>query len=169
MALTPFTGTITASTLNSNFDDATITITQQREAGQKDQTFYLYLNSLAAGAALRDRSIAFVAPDNLFANVFFLRVTDGTASRVVTGTLTVDGGNSDFLGTTDFSLSLTTGVGTVDTRDSGQFNPGSSSAYALMIIKGVRYRLTMENTTAATTVSGPLLLELQCRSRRRIA
>jgi hypothetical protein len=82
MALTPFTGTITEAVLRSNFDDATATMLTNLRAGGKDQTVHLRLASLASGADLSLRSVAWTQQDDAELRILHARVTD-TAARAI--------------------------------------------------------------------------------------
>jgi hypothetical protein len=172
MALTAFTGTIVSSVLNGNFDDDAAVLAANAIEGSKDATLVLRVVSLAntnpGSTELRDRTMAWVAPDNMQVRIAFLRVTDGTASRVVTGTLEVDSGDDDFLTGNTVALSVTSVIGTVDSRTAGDEDYRTGVPW-LRVFKGVRYRLTVENTSAATTVTGPVQLAVQVRSERRRA
>jgi hypothetical protein len=168
MTLTAFTGTIVSSVLNGNFDDDAAVLATNAIAGSKDATLVLRVVSLADTTALRDRTMAWVAPDNMQIRIAFLRVTDGTSSRVVTGTLEVDSGDDDFLTGNTVALSVTTVNGTIDSRTAGDEDYRTGVPW-LRVFKGVRYRLTVENTSAATTVTGPVQLAVQVRSERRRA
>lgn len=169
----PFTGTITATQLHTELDAQTSTLTTQAALGQKDQTVFLRLASLAYStptADLRDRSVSWVAPDNMQVRIAFVSVTDTVAGRVVTGTLTVSGGDTNFLTDNAVSISVTTVNGLVDSR-SGlpplvDYRTGTPW---LNVFKGVRYTMTLLNSSAATTVGGPLQLAVQLRTRRRTA
>lgn len=162
----PLSGTITAADLNTNFDAQTATILTQAGQGQKDQTIELRLDTLADTDDASARSVAFVVPDDLEDRTIFLRVTDGTAGRVITGTLTVDNGDTTYLVDNTVSLSVTTVNGTVDSRPTS-LDLTDNTGTVLRLLSGVRYRLTMANTSAGTTVSGPLILAMQLRSFRR--
>lgn len=170
MALTAFTGTIVSSVLNGNFDDDAAVLAANAIEGSKDATLVLRVVSLQDDTLtlLRDRTMAWVAPDNMQVRIAFLRVTDGTASRVVTGTLEVDSGDDDFLTGNTVALSVTSVIGTVDSRTAGDEDYRTGVPW-LRVFKGVRYRLTVSNTSAGTTVTGPVQLAVQVRSERRRA
>lgn len=167
MALTAFTGTTSAATLNSNFDDKTTTIATQMQAGQKDQTVELRLTTLASTDELRGRSRAWVQADHAQLRIAYLRATDsGGAARSVTFTLTVDNSDDDYLVEFPVSITVTTIVGTVDSRASSATDYRTGVPW-LRLVKGVRYRLTL--SVASGTVTGPVYAGVQLRSRRRDA
>lgn len=161
MALTAFTGTIDPSTLNSNFDDKTSALTTQMQAGQKDFNVSVRFDSLASTAELRDRSIAFVAPDHGQIRVLWVRATD-TGSRALTVSLEVENGDNDYLVEHPVTLTLTTSVGT-----DGDYLDLRTGTPWLRVIKGVRYRLIF--AAGSGTVSGPIYGGVQIRTRRRDA
>jgi hypothetical protein len=164
MSLTPFTGTTSATTLNANFDDATATITAQADDGAKDQTVHLYLASLASGADLSVRSVAFTMQDDMEVRVFVARVTD-TGVRAISASVEVENGDSTFLSGYTMSLSVTTAAGTVDTRPTS-LDLRTATGRRIRLLRGVRYRMAFQNTSGGT-VTGPLQLMLQLRTVRR--
>jgi hypothetical protein len=164
MALTPFTSTIAASTFNSNFDDKLAALAAANAEGRKDTVIVYYLQSLDAAADLRDRSIAWTAPDDAQIRIAFARVRD-SGVRELTMTLTVEGGDEDYLNGETVSVVIATANGTVDTRTAGSLNYTSSW---LQVRKGVRYRLTLANS-ATGLIGGPLRSGVQVRTRRRDA
>lgn len=122
----------------------------------------LHLASLADTAAQPVRSVTWIQKDDQVLAGIMLRVTDGTASRVVTARLTCDDDARGLL-EHDISVSVTTSIGTQDDRE--LFT--SASTKRVRLLRGLRYRLEIENTSAGTTVSGPLsavvTLESKCR------
>jgi hypothetical protein len=166
MALTPFTGTITEAVLRSNFDDATATMLTNLRAGGKDQTVHLRLASLASGADLSLRSVAWTQQDDAELRILHARVTD-TAARAIGVALEVENGDTIFLVDKTVSIAITTANGTVDTRPTSS-DYRTVTGTRLRLVKGVRYRLMFTNTSGGT-VGGPLQANVQLRSIRRRA
>lgn len=167
MTLTALPDPVTATTLNSNFDDATSTLTTNAKAGQKDQTRTLYLGSLASGADVSLRSYAWTQPDDAEVRMYFATVTD-TAVRAFTISLEVDNGDTTFLVDNTLSITLATANGTVDTRTAGSGDLRTTTGVRVRLLKGVRYRLILHNTSGGT-ITGPLEACVQLRSMRRNA
>lgn len=166
MSLTPFTSTVTAATLRSNFDDATATLTTASTAGRKDQTWFLRLSAIASGTALSARTLAFRPRDDFEVRMMFVRVTDTTAGRLITGTLTQDAGDAEQLVNNTISTTVTTVNGTADSRPTSlDYRTTTSTRFRLK--KNVRYRLTLSSNTAGA--SGVTIIALQLRSLRRAA
>lgn len=130
--------------------------------GDKDHQILYRKTALAAADALNLRTIAWVQTDDQELRALFLRVTDTVAGRVVTMTLTVDGGDTRFLVDETISLSVTTVNGTADTRS----DHTATGAVRIRLKRGVRYRLTVTNTTGGTT-TGVVVGGCQVRAMRR--
>jgi hypothetical protein len=163
MALTAFTSTIAAATFNSNFDDKLTALATANAEGKKDWILSLYMSSVASTTELRDRSLAWTAPDDAQVRVFFVRATDN-GIRGITITLTVEGGDEDYLNGETFLGALITSNGTEDSRV-GTF-PDWTDTW-VQVRKGVRYRIT--TAVGSGTVLGPVQVVLQVRTRRRDA
>jgi hypothetical protein len=155
--------TVLVTELRTDMDAVALAMKNAKTAGRVDHDIPLRLASLAEGAAILTRSVAWTQQDNQEVRGIFLHVTDGTASRVVTARLTQDDGGTRFLGDRDWEVSVTTIVGAargfLDVRD--------DEGPRLRLIKGVRYRLEIENESAGTTVTGPLHAAVQVRTVRR--
>lgn len=162
MALTPFTSTISESALNNNNDDKTVSLLSNAKAGKKDSDVHLRLASLAAGADLSLRSVAWTQQDDQELRVVLLRVADTTASRVVRVRLEVANGDATYIAGQTITTTVTTIVGTADTR----LDVRTVTGVRVRLLRGVRYRLSVENETAATT-TGVVEADVQLRSRRR--
>ncbi len=156
-----FANPITLSELRTAFDAKTATITANKKLGQKDNQIPLRLASLASGASLLSRSIAFTMTDDSALQSIFVRVTDTTASRTIVATLSVDSGETKFLGDATVTATVVTINGTADGRTDFRTTTGTR----LRLLKGVRYRLSVENTTSGTT--GIITAGVQLRSVRR--
>lgn len=159
-----FSAPISLTELRTAFDAQTATITANKRLGQKDSDVNLTLMTLAQGAHLLTRSIAWTQTDDQELRAMYLRVIDGTAGRIIVATLSVDDGETQFLGADQtFTATLTTVNGTADARVDFRTTTGKRAR----LLNGVRYRLDIENTTAETTVSGALNAGVQTRSVRR--
>lgn len=169
MALTPFTGTVTAATLRANFDDHRAQLLTNSIAGRKDQTRYIRLATLVEPTTvLSARTLAWRQVDDQEVRCFFVRVTDdATFGHTVTGTLTIDDGTTLYLVDNTISVSVVTINGTVDSRSASQYDYRTPTGTRFRLKKGVRYRMTL-SITAATT-AGVTILGLQLRSVRRAA
>ncbi len=166
MALTPFTSTVTATTLRANFDDATAALTTNATAGRKDQAHTLQVASLAVATALSLRSLSWTQYDDAEVRIFFCRVTDGAAAATVTATLTQTVGDTEFLLDNTVSLAVVAINGTVDSRTGGSGNYLVTTKTRFRLKKGVRYTLTMATTVATVDLA---ICGVQLRSIRRAA
>lgn len=166
MPLTPFTGLITGATLNSNMDDSTSTISANALVGHKDQNVFIRLASLPNATDISLRSVAFTMQDDMEIRTMFLRITD-TGANSARAILTVDNGDATFLGDNTVSIFLLTAAGTTDSRPTF-LDLRPTTATRIRLLKGVRYRLEISNTSGAT-ITGPLQACLQLRTVRRAA
>lgn len=162
MALTPFTGTVTAATLNANFDDATTAISSQATDGQVD--FDVYHRALAfsgTGTAVAD-FLDFTLDDDCELRCLRITVQDGTAGRTVSVTLTQTEGDTAFLIDNTISASTTTIVGTTDSTEDYRTTTG---AIRVRLLRGVSYRLTLATSAGAVTrLQGTAMLRTIRRS-----
>lgn len=164
MSLTPFTGTTSASVLDSNCDSATSTLTTNASAGQKDQVFFIFLASMTSATALALRSTAWTQQDDAELRVFMGHATADGTDRTMTVTLTVDNGDATFLVNNTFAIQQDA-LSTIDTRDvASQGDYRTTSGTRVRLLRGVRYRLTM-SVNAGTLVNAEGLVQL--RSIRR--
>lgn len=158
-------GTVSISQLRTDFDSLTTTIATNATGGGKDHNHTLRLAALTDVTALSARSLAWTPQDDQELRLIGLRITDGTAGRSVAMSLTVDNGDSSFLLGYSVTASVTTVIGTADSRQDWRTTTGNR----LRLLKGVRYRLALVNNTPATTITGPLLAWVQTRCIRRRA
>lgn len=156
----PLTGTVTAAALNTAFDASLSAMTTNAAAGAKDHVEVLRLASLASGASIYLRSMAWTQPDDGYLRAMYFQATD-TGVRTIGATLTVDNGDTSFLNDQSVTMILATINGTTSTSRV----PLDESAY-IYLLRGVRYRLTITNTSGGT-VTGPLMLTLLTRAGRR--
>lgn len=161
MALTPFTGTVTQAALRSNFDDKTTTLTNNAVAGQGDHVVTVMRLTLGAADDISLRCVDFTPVDDYEVRTLRLTLQDGTASRAVTGTLTVTDGDTAFLLDKTISLTGTTVIGTSHTN----LDLRTVTGDRLRVLKGVPYRLTIGQPSAGPVTRAQLSLVL--RSRRR--
>lgn len=148
MALVPFTGTISAATLNANFGDSIASLNTNAVPASNDFDIVMTRANLATADDVTLRSLAFTPTDDW--ELRALRVTAlatlGTG-QVVTATLTVDNGDSTYLiGQTPTASCTIAATGTTTTG-----NADYTLIYLsrrLRLLKGVRYRLTLSTTGA---------------------
>ncbi len=168
MTISAFTSPISASQLNTNFDDATSALTSQAILGQVDGNVFLLLTTagqLASAADISLRSIAWTPTDDQELRIAFIRATD-TAANAITLVLVVENSDTAFLVDQSISIPLTTVNGTIDSRTAGDEDYRTTTGIRVKLLKGVRYRLTMVNVSGAT-IGGPLEVCCQTRSVRR--
>lgn len=162
MALIALTSPVSIDQLRNNFDDKTAALAANMLAGRKDQWRTFRKTTLADTDALRTRTTAWTQVDDQEVRTAFLRVTDAAAPRVVTWTLSVDGDDTRFLVDKDVSISVTTIVGTADER----IDLRTATGDRIRLKRGVRYRMTIENTSAGTT-TGVVMCGIGLRTLRR--
>lgn len=163
MALTPFTGTITAATLNANFDDARAAMTANAILGQVDACVYhktLLLDS--DGSAVKD-FVDFVPEDDYEVRVLRVFAEDATAAQVVTASVTVANGDATFLCDQTITASVTTTAGGI-VQATTDFR--TVTAVRVRLLKGVPYRLKLARDTGIISDARAALL---LRTIRRIA
>lgn len=151
--------TITASAIRTDLDAvrALLEVDTQQDT---DFCVPLRISTLADTTNVSLRSIAFTPRDDYEVRVLAVRATDTVAGRVVSATLEVDSGDTSYLLDKTISASLTTVNGTADGRTDLRTVTGDR----IRLVKGVRYRLTLANATAGTTVGGPIIANLLLRS-----
>lgn len=154
------TNPITATALRA---DLTAVLTSLAGIDGTGINVSLYCATLADTTALRDRTLAWTQQDDATLEYTMVRATDGTASRVVTAVLSVDSGDTIYLGEQTISATVTTVNGTADTRTSYTTVTGTR----VRLLRGVRYRMTLANTSAGTTISGPVIFAVQMRALQR--
>ena len=166
MALTAFTGTVSASTLNANFDDKTAAIAAANAAGQKDQTVTCIKQALAAGDLVANRSYAWTQQDDATVQILYAGGTVAGAGVTLTVTLTVDNSDTRFLVDNTCTATVTSsGAGYVDTRSGTQTDFRTVTGFRMRLLKGVRYRLTLSTSGGAGVTDA--VGGVQLRSVRR--
>ena len=162
MALTAFTGTVTAALLNSNFNDARPAITTQATDGQVDMVVHhKALLVASAGTAVGDY-VDFSPQDDMELRVLRVYATDAAASQVVTATLAVANGGTTFLCDQTISVSVTTGAGTI-VQASADYRTVTSTRVRLL--KGVPYRLSLGRDTGTIDEARAMLVLRTIRRR----
>lgn len=147
MALVPFTGTVTEATLRSNFDDKTLTLSTNAQAGKTDHVVYVFRDALNTTDDISLRCVDFTPVDDYELRVLRLRLVDTVASRTVTATVTVTDGDTTFLLDQTISVTGTTINGT----SNANLDLRSVTGTRIRLLKGVPYRLTI-----GTPSAGPL-------------
>lgn len=114
MALVPFTGAVTAATLNSNFNDANAAIQSQSVLGAVDMGVFHKVFALASSAtpAVTDY-VDFIPQDDYTIQWIRVWAQDAAAAQIVTASLVVANGDTTFLCDQTVSVSVTTTIGTV--------------------------------------------------------
>lgn len=159
MSLVAFTGTVNANTLIDNFDDKTATLLANAQGGKKDQTISLSKKSLTT----TEHYVTWTQQDDMELRVIGVSTTDGTGGRTVTATLSVYGGNDDFLLENTISVTVTSnGTTAHGTRSDYRTVTGTR----LRLLKGVKYKLGMVQSAGTSTESN---CYVQLRTRRRRA
>lgn len=178
MTLTPFTGTTSITTIRSNFDDTTTTLAANALLGQKDFEIGTGLfATLAAGAVLRDSSVAFTLQDDAQIRCVMAAGSASGAGAVLTVSLVVDIGvdlvlepaptiaNGGLVWLLGKTVSATTTAGGA-TAITARTTYTSTSGTMLRALEGVGYRLVV---TAASGTFTNVNAVVQLRSRRRRA
>lgn len=160
MALTAFTSTIEHATFNANMDDKLAAIAAVNAGGVKAHTVSLYCESLTT-----EESVSFVAGDDYEVVAFVARVTDDGV-RELSASLSVVGGDADYLNQETISIVMATSVGTEDSRSLA--TPVFEPSRRTTLKKGVRYKIAAENSDAGT-ILGPVWVMLYLLGRRRDA
>lgn len=158
MALTPFTGTIAASTLRSNFDDKTATITSNAKAGQSDFVVTVARAQLGTTAAF----VTFTPPDDYELRVLRVTLQHSVAPRTVTATLTQADGDATFLLGKTISVAVTNASAT---RAHASLDLRTVTGDRLRLLRGVCYKLAIVADVLCDFGQASLVL----RTKRRTA
>ena len=163
MALVPFTSTVTAATLNANFDDARATMTANAILGQVDSNIFhktLLLDS--DGSAVKD-FVDFIPEDDYEVRVLRVSAEDAVASQVVTASVVVANGDATFLCNQTISVSVTTTAGG---QVQASLDLRTVTGTRVRLLKGVPYRLKLARDTGIIDDARAMLL---VRTIRRAA
>lgn len=160
MSLTPFTGTVTAATLNANFDDARAAITSQAILGQVDSCIHHKALSLTGSTAVAN-FVDFTPADDMEVRVVRVSCNSATASATVTATVQVANGDTTFLVDQTIAASVTSIAGTVQATTDLRTTTGTR----VRLLRGVPYRLLLSASSGThTEVRGMVLLRTIRRS-----
>jgi hypothetical protein len=158
----PLTGTVSATDLNALFELNNAALLANNGDDGQDFSVQLWLPSLASGADVSLRSLAWTQPDDAQIQQFSLSAETDSAGRAIGATLTVDNGDTDFLMNATISRTLTTSnVSRTDSRSDSWLRGGNPK-----LLSGVRYRLTITNTSGGT-VNSSLQASIQMRMLKR--
>lgn len=162
MALTPFTGTITAAQLRANFDDKTSTLAANAILKAKDHSPTFVVGALVPGTALVSRSILFTPQDDSELRYLMHHGSADAAARTMTTTLTVANGDALFIGNQTITLASTSaGAGAFDGRTDYTILTGPR----VRLLRGVQYQLAIA-VDAGTITEAQALVELYSPRRR---
>jgi hypothetical protein len=161
MSLTAFTGTITASALNANYDDKTTRIDAAAILGRVDFPISVRRASLAVANDVSVRSVMWTAPDDAEVRVLRVLCTHSTTGLTVTATLSQADGDTAFMMGTDPSVSIASINGTAQAT----LDMRTTTGRRIMLLRGVRYRLAIAVVGGTANVGqGTVVL----RTRRRV-
>lgn len=151
MALTAFTGTVSASTLQSNFDDKTSTLNTNAARVGGDWWQHVHKIGLTTTAIYTE----FTPPTDVELRVLRVQVQDTGAGRTVTATLTQADGDADFLLGQTVAVSIASANGlrfaNTDFRTVTTFP-------RIRLLRGVPYRLSIVSTGATTWAQAAIQL-----------
>lgn len=156
MALTAFTGTISATVLKDNFDDKTSTLSSN--AARAGGDWYVTVN--APGLSTTSLFVDFTAPDDCELRYWRVTAQHTAAGQTVTATITVTDGDTDYLLGQTFSLARSTTNGTNHTTN--DYTDVTSTR--LRLLKGVTYRLAIVATAAVTWGQTTIILRNNWRT-----
>jgi hypothetical protein len=160
MALVLFTGATSAATLNANFDDATTRIDATMIAGRVDYPVHVRKATLAVADDVSVRSVMFTAPDDAEVRVLRVLSKHTTTGRTVTATLEqADGDTSLMLGQT-----ISVSVASINGTAQASLDLRTTTGTRIMLLRGVRYRLTLSTVGGSVDVGQATVL---LRTRRR--
>lgn len=164
MSLVPFTGTVAAAALNSNFDDHRATLTSQAVEGQVDAPIFHRVENLAA-AGVSDY-VDFTPEDDMEARVLRVYADDATGGQVVKASLEVANGDSTFLLGKTFEKS--TGTLAAGVAQNLSLDLRTVTGDRVRLLKGVPYRLRLTRVSGAAGVD-VAQVTLLVRTFRRVA
>lgn len=141
-------GTTSATAIRTDFD-AVRALLEVDDEQDTDFVVPLRLTSLTDAMTERDRSITFTPRDDYELRVLSLSATNTiTPGIVVTATLTVYNGDTSYLLDKTISTSVTTIVGTADSRLDFRTVTGDR----VRLVKGVRHQLTISVNTGPAAI-----------------
>lgn len=162
MALTPFTSTITAAALRSNFDDKTTTLNTNAKVGRKDHSVGGECASLITTTNLCDRSVPFTPQDDVEIAYLEAHGTVAGAGTKLKVAVAVDNGDTTFLvdNTFESESAVSVGAGAIATRIGFTTTSGTRGR----LLKGVKHRLTVSVDAGTVT---DIAFQVVLRSVRR--
>jgi hypothetical protein len=161
VTLTAFTGTISATTLKANFDDATARIDATSVAGRVDHPLTIRKASLAVADDVSVRSIVWTAADD--AELRVLRVLADHSTTGVTITAALEEANGD----TDLTMgqAVNVSVASINGVAQASLDLRTTTGRRIMLFRGVRYRLVLSAVGGTIDVAQATAV---LRTRRRI-
>lgn len=139
MALTPFSGTISATTYDANFDDKTSTLTTNAKAGSRDWQVDVAATNLTTTAIF----VEFTPRETLLLRSLGISVYDTANGLIATATLTSPD-NDDYQVGATWSVAATTVAATrLDARTSYL----ADATPKLRLKAGVRWKLSIVATS----------------------
>lgn len=162
-------GVVSISQLRTDLDAQTASIQTNARGGAKDHDFTFTVTNPADTVTNPNAPVAYsrawTQQDDQEIRVLVVRPTHNAAGKLVSATLTVDDGETQFLVDYPVTIQATTINGTADAR----LDLRTTTGTRLRLLKGVRYRLAISVDSAGTTLVGSTLASLQTRSCRRRA
>jgi len=160
VTLTVLTGTVSASVLRANFDDKTTRIDATAVAGQVDYPVHVRKGTLAVADDVSVRSVSFTAPDDMELRVLRVLCTHTTTGVTVTASIEQADGDTQLMMDATVSVSVASINGTAQ----ASLDLRTTTGRRIMLLRGVRYRLTVTATGGTATVGQATAL---LRTRRR--
>jgi|GEM_PF-3283393 len=164
MALVAISSAFTATELRANFDDATALLLTNARAGAKDRHIFFRTAALVSGSDVSLRSTAWTQQDDQEVRMMSIGVTAGSVFTIG-ATLTVDNGDTLFLVDQTISISHATVNGTNNSRPTS-LDLRTTTGTRIRLVKGVRYRLALTNTSGSNTTVCQVTLQMRSVRRR---
>jgi len=162
MTLTAFTGTITESALNDNYDDKTTRIDAAAILGRVDHPITVRRASLAVANDIAVRSVMWTAPDDAEVRVLRVLCTHSTTGLTVTATLDEANGLTDFM----MGENPTVSVASINGTAQASLDLRTTTGKRIMLLRGVRYRLSVA-VVGGTADVGQATVVVRTRRRTR--
>lgn len=155
-------GSVTQAALRTDFDQFTSRINARMVAGAVDFSVLARRDGLANADDISLRSVAWTQPDDAELRVLRAEVTHSATGRTVTATLTAEGLDDplDAFGGAPVTVSRASINGNI----SGYLDLRATTGRRVFLLRGVRYRLSIEVDAASVTMGAAHVL---LRSRRR--
>jgi hypothetical protein len=162
LSLTPFTGTTDADVLTQNFNDARTRVEATMIAGRVDYPIHVRKASLAAADDVSLRSVAWTSADDAEVRVLRVLATHTAGGITVTATLEQFDGDTAFM----MDAAVTVSVASVNGTAQASLDLRTTTGRRIMLLRGVRYRLTL-SATGGTLDVGQATVLLRTRRRTR--